>query len=353
VLDFSPLAQLPLEKCYLSATDHRPGGSARQAVKELVALGLRGRAQLRGARGDQDARTPLLPEEYRNLPDEDYAAIGSLRDHPKLRQLGRNTWPDGLRGHRIEGSLLAGWDREQTFFAAVRKSGFEFWLQKLPTGTYSLSILNQPISDLSILVGAPISVLRLGSGKVTDLSPIRDLPLRVLGVWNNPQLEDLGPLRGMHLEDLSLESTKVSDLSPLARMPLIKLYLHGCKNLTDVSPLAEIATLERLTVPKKDLNFEVLRKLPKLKWLAFGRDAKNAEFPDSTAQEFLEGQCRQWLAPPVGRGGFRQKPGRHHVGHATRRLADMVRQERRPRHHRPTKRSTGRRTSGGPMTLSA
>lgn len=70
---------------------------------------------------------------------------------------------------------------------------------------------------------------------ITDLSPLRDLPLKELDLQNNP-VTDLTPLRGLKVEALYLEGTGVSDLDPLSGMPLNTLYLNGTK-VRDLSPL--------------------------------------------------------------------------------------------------------------------
>jgi hypothetical protein len=72
-------------------------------------------------------------------------------------------------------------------------------------------------------------------GKVTDLSPLRGLPLKVLHVSDNP-VSDLSPLKGMPLEELRCYRTGVEDLTPLKGMPLTQL-LAGETRIADLSPL--------------------------------------------------------------------------------------------------------------------
>ena len=287
--DYSPLAGAPLEMCIIQSSPLRDLSFLQNSpVKELSLFSCneaRGFAVLAGLKS---LDLLILPQSFRGLPEEDLAAIEALRTHPTLRNIQTEnrsgTWQIGTTQSKDD--FWKDWDLEQTFVPALRKGGLAFSLSKLSTGTYSVSANNQPISDLSMLKGAPISDLWVGECNVTDLAPIHDLPLRVLGLYSNPELEDLSPLRGMPLEELSIEYTKVSDLSPLSGLPLKKLYLHGCENLTDLSPLAEIPTLEKLTIPIRARNIEVLRQLPNLKWLDFQLDSKNADFPASTPEEF-------------------------------------------------------------------
>ena len=68
---------------------------------------------------------------------------------------------------------------------------------------------------------------------------------------------------------LYLGDLDVSDLSQLKDLPVADLYLANCKNVTDVRPLADMPSLENVTVPVLARNIDALRKLPKLKRLAF------------------------------------------------------------------------------------
>ena len=51
--------------------------------------------------------------------------------------------------------------------------------------------------------------------QITDLSPLKGLPIRSLDCRSNP-ITDLSPLQGMPLRFLDIRSTKVTDLTPLA-----------------------------------------------------------------------------------------------------------------------------------------
>ena len=288
VVDFSPLAQLPLENCYLQYCRITDLALLRgKPLKELVlwaCLEARNYAVLTEIK---TLELLMLPFSYRDLPADDYAAIGSLRDHPKLRQIGADAM-NGM-GYAATGSkdvFWYDWDREQTFVPALRANGLKFTLTKLPTSTYSLSIQDQPLRDLSILKGAPISELNLANCPVSDLTPIHDMKLEVL-LLASDSVADLSPLRGMPLTRLLLNGSKISDLSSLEGLPLRELYLDECKNVTDVAALAEIPTLEKVTVPMQARNIEALHKLTKLQLLAFNRIA-NALLPATTVEDFWE-----------------------------------------------------------------
>ena len=296
VLDFSPLAQLPLEKCYMQ---HNRIGDLwvlrGRPLKELVLSGCVNARNYAVLAEIKTLELLVLPSEYRTLSAQDYEAIGALRHHPKLRQLGSGVMNN--MGYTDIGSkdlFWKDWDREQTFVPALRQTGFRFSFWKGPNGNYGIGIENQPISDLSLFKGRPISYLHLsgckvtdlaplrgmplcylhiGGSRVTDLSPLRDTPIQDLWISGTP-VTDLSPLRGLKLDSLILHGTPVGDLSPLVGMPLKRLDLAGCNNLTDVALLLEIPTLEELTVPRGARNIGLLRKLPNLKRLAYDINAR-------------------------------------------------------------------------------
>ena len=295
VVDFSPLAQLPLEKCYLQSSRITDlailrGGS----LKELVLAGSMNARNYAVLSEIKTLEVLLLPTTYRDLPAEDYAAIGALRDQPKLRLLGAE-YMAGMDHSAATGSkevFWQDWDREQTFVPALRKSGIPFTLTKLSAGTYSLWIQDQSLRDLSILKGAPISELYLHDCSVADLTPIRDMKIEVLSL-SSDSLADLSPLHGMPLRELYLSGSKIGDLTPLRGLPLRELYLDGCPNVTDVAVLTDIPTLVKLTVPTQAGNIEALRKLTRLQMLAFN-NIGNTRRPDSTVDEFWKEYHQKW-----------------------------------------------------------
>jgi hypothetical protein len=79
---------------------------------------------------------------------------------------------------------------------------------------------------------------------------------------------------------------KVSDVEPLRGMPLTSLKLHRCEELSDLSPLAECKDLKLLTLPPNAQDIEFLRTLPKLERISFSVDPNNGYRPDKTAEEF-------------------------------------------------------------------
>lgn len=298
VLDFRPLAGLPLERCNLQYDRIRDLSVFRgMPLRELVLFGCRDARNYSVLNEIKTLELLLLPSEYRELPERDFTAIAALRNHPRMRQLGSEVMDrmDAASTGSTE-EFWRDWDREQAFVPALRQSGFKFSLTKLPGGTYQLNFQGQPLSDLSILRGAPISELSLDSCRVTDLSPIKDLRLRSLNLSGNP-VENLASLQGMLLEELTLARTNVADLSPLVGLPLKNLYLQGCRNVADVSVIASISTLEKVTVPTMARNIELLRKLPKLTMLDYEVAEQYPYAPASTAEAFWNDLAtNHWLS---------------------------------------------------------
>ncbi|MBE7496559.1 MAG: protein kinase [Verrucomicrobiaceae bacterium] len=282
--DFSPLKTLPLEKCIISEAS--VSDLSFLASVPLKELGLYTCSQLRGLGWLNELKSLerlVLPSNFRNLPEDDFQAIAALRNHPRLAYIqgdstGDNSGYASWRLFEVTQSkelFWRDWDREQTFLSAIRAAAFDFTLTKLPDETYRLRIQSQPLHDLSILKGAPISELWIGGTQVTDLSPIADLPLRLLEFFGT-DVNDLSPLRKMRLEELILGRGAVADLSLLAHMPLRRLYMHGCKSVGDLSPILNVQTLQSLTVPVTARNIESLKSLKNLRWLGFRGDSKAA-----------------------------------------------------------------------------
>ncbi|HTV39805.1 MAG TPA: protein kinase [Candidatus Sulfotelmatobacter sp.] len=166
----------------------------------------------------------------------------------------------------------------------LTQAGLKFQVQLLDDGTWDATLNNQPISDLSVLRGAPISTLWLQSTAVSDLTPLRGMPLKRLA-FTGTEVSDLSPLTGMKLIYLNIAGTPVSDLSPLRGMPLIDLRMSGCANIIDLSPLAGMETLRSLELPPNVTNIDLLRGLTNLTRIGFKYDpAING--PDKTVAQF-------------------------------------------------------------------
>ena len=85
----------------------------------------------------------------------------------------------------------------------------------------------------------------LGKAGITDITPLKGLPMLELNLAENP-VADLSPLRRIKLEVLCLWDTPVADLAPLKGMPLKSLILFRTKKVVDLSPLKGMTSLTNL-----------------------------------------------------------------------------------------------------------
>ena len=142
---------------------------------------------------------------------------------------------------------------------------------RLADGTYSANLrgLPPPIY-LPLLKNEVVSVsaIFLDDSNFSDLSIFSGMKLHELWLAGCAHVTDLSPLRDMQLKVLNLNRTSVSDLKPLARMPLLDLSLDSCTKITDFRPLMECVSLEKLVLPRNAKNIDFLRKHPKLKFLS-------------------------------------------------------------------------------------
>ena len=294
VLDFTPLAGLPLEELHLQHNRVTDLAFVRgMPLRELSLWGCVDARNYKALTGLDSLELLLLPSNYRDLPAKEIDAIAKLRNLPKLRQLGAeitDRMPFGATGPKEK--FWKEWDEYEARFGPLRRAGLTYRCTEREDGSFQLMIEDQPtLTDLSVLAGLQGAALRelwLNGCGVSDLGPLRAprFPqLRVLGLHRNP-VTDLRPLRGLPLEALSLDYTDVSDLSALAGMKLKKLYLHGCEKLTDVAALADMATLELVTVPLQTGNVQRLRNLPKLERIGFDMQRQYSFLPVTTAAEF-------------------------------------------------------------------
>jgi serine/threonine protein kinase/regulation of enolase protein 1 (concanavalin A-like superfamily) len=139
-----------------------------------------------------------------------------------------------------------------------------------------------PVSDLTPLKGLPLEQLTIARTKVGDLSPLAGMKLKYLNC-DGSNVADLTPLTGMPLEELGLHNTRVADLTPLTGMPLKRLQLHETR-VTNLAPLKGMA-LEHVTLTPQTIGrgMEVLRDMRSLQTLGVG-NAPVLSVPDFWAK---------------------------------------------------------------------
>ena len=119
---------------------------------------------------------------------------------------------------------------------------------------------------------------------LTDLTPLKKCPtLRDLQLANSG-LRDLHGLEDLKLTAVAFADTAVSDLTPLRGMPLERVFFEHTP-VTDISPLLDSPKIEWIGLSEAVANVELLRKLPRLKFISLRYDFKNQR-PAQTAEEF-------------------------------------------------------------------
>lgn len=174
----------------------------------------------------------------RGLPLEDLHCGGTrVEDLSPLR---------GMRLRKLEASLLPVKDLQPLQGMPLKWLGLYQTrgavklepLRNLPLEFLNLTGL--PVSDLSVLEDLKsLTWLTLDEMPVSDLTPVRHAPLRILSI-RATRVSDLAPLTGMPLEDLNCRESPVSDLLPLRGLPLKSLRF-------DYQPRRDAAVLQSLT----------------------------------------------------------------------------------------------------------
>ena len=125
-----------------------------------------------------------------------------------------------------------------------------------------LTVLNcagNPISTLDPLRGLPLNILRCEACGLGTIEPLRGAPLTVLNCSENELGSDgLEPLRGMRLTWLACMCTGVKSLGPLVGMPLTWLFCDG-NQIDNLDSLREIPLTEISCRGNRIVNLEPLQ----------------------------------------------------------------------------------------------
>jgi hypothetical protein len=158
--------------------------------------------------------------------------------------------------------LLKYWHDRLADLAIPPERPVERRLSVTETGLLALDLSGTSLSDLNPLKEMPLERLNLtGCSAVVDLTPLRKMPLRHLYLgrtfadYSEAALEatavrNLTALRELNLLTLDLEGTQVSDLSPLTGMPIEWLSLRE-------TPVTDISTLKGM--PLKFLDCTMIK----------------------------------------------------------------------------------------------
>jgi serine/threonine protein kinase len=100
----------------------------------------------------------------------------------------------------------------------------------------------RPLRALTGLMNVRLDARARDKGRLSDLSPLAGLHLRVLTLANHPHVQDLTPLRGMSLNVLDLQGTGLQSLRSLEGLSVRSLNIARTA-VTDLSPVPRIENL--------------------------------------------------------------------------------------------------------------
>jgi len=118
------------------------------------------------------------------------------------------------------------------------------------------------ISDLTPVQGCPLEALGINDTAVTDLKPVRNMPLKYLNCGLT-QIEDLTPLQGVPLTDLNCTHTRVRDLKPLVGKKITRLICSHAF-VEDLTPLRGMPLKELDCDYDPTRDQQILRAIPTL-----------------------------------------------------------------------------------------
>jgi serine/threonine protein kinase/Leucine-rich repeat (LRR) protein len=271
ILDFRPLAALPLEEIQLKLIlDNAASEAALKAMPTLKTInGIAAKdfwAERATVRADIEKMTgkvgALSPEDqttwvrgvmkrlHPKVPDAAFNSVGVVKLENGLLQFGGYDLHAGVydfspvRALPVESFFMLDGNLFDATPLGRCKTLKKIVLQRgnavrdlSPLAGLSLTELHMAgsCSDIRPLKGMPLKRLSFGGTKDTDLSPLQGMPLESLELGG---VKDLKPLAGLKLKRLvSGHYSPIDDLSPLKGMPLEVLLLHRSK-VTDLSPLA-------------------------------------------------------------------------------------------------------------------
>jgi eukaryotic-like serine/threonine-protein kinase len=255
----APLAEL-ITRMLAEDLAHRPP-SAVEVERTLTAIKTREKArrpwQLVGVSAAllavaALATAPFIPRGVSNTPVAETPPARTGLDPP-----GRPVLADDSVQQAIDG-------------LKARNPGYRGWVQLLTFEETKLyvGLPSEVLTDISPLCGiANLRSLAVvasnpGKGRLSDLSPLKGMPLEQLHCRFNPDLRDLRPLRGMKLTVLDAEGTGVDTLDDLAGMPLRLLILNSSR-VRDLSSVRTMNDLREIRLAGCDVtDYKPLASIP-------------------------------------------------------------------------------------------
>ena len=116
-------------------------------------------------------------------------------------------------------------------------------------------IFENDLSPVSYFVN--LEVLKCQNCQIESLEGIQKLTkLKIFNADQGNSYSELNPLRGLNLVTLNMRYTKVTDISPLIDVPSLEWVDLGFLSISDLSPLLKLPNLKDVVIPN---NVEVSR----------------------------------------------------------------------------------------------
>ena len=237
ITDLTPLQGMPLEEIRLTPKNITRGLDILRDMKSLKTIGIGGTKP--GRRRSSGSATTRGSSASPRSPTPTSSASPPCRPTQQVEEvrkelMRRNPGFDGKVEHKIEDGVVTGLQfhtDEVDNIAPVRA------LKGLTSLDCSGAFMKKgKLSDLSPLKDLPLTSLEVGYNRIRDLTPLKGMRLTYLVVYICPNVSDLSPLEGMPLSRLSIGATSVRDLSPLKGMKLTWLNIWTCP-IPDLEPL--------------------------------------------------------------------------------------------------------------------
>ena len=101
------------------------------------------------------------------------------------------------------------------------------------------------LADRAPLADMKLEDLGCAGTRVTDLAPLRGMPLKSFHLKGTRSVKDLGPLQTCPLEFLDIEGTDVADLTPLRQSKLRLLFISPAVAQANRQVLPDMRPLKR------------------------------------------------------------------------------------------------------------
>ncbi|MBN1270248.1 MAG: protein kinase [Kiritimatiellae bacterium] len=156
----------------------------------------------------------------------------------------------------------------------------------------SLDCAANRIASLEPLRGMKLRTLNCGINRVSSLDPLRDMPLTSLSCGENPLKDGLEALRGMQVTWLQCGCCGVESLEPLASMPLVMLFC-------DANRIPDLQPLRGMHLTELSCSYNRIRDLAPLRGMALndlncaGNEVESIEPLKGMPLSTFKGHCNR------------------------------------------------------------